>query len=180
MTSDRLERLTEKEREALRLVPTHGTITAIAGELGISDSAVKLRFASAAKKLGVVGRHDAARLLLAEEGWPPYLNRTAPIGQVVPIAPLDASETHQTPDEGGEGTADNGSIDEPSIGHLVVQIADRLGGRGARNRLSPWQRVAFMFAVMILGLLLFSMLMATLTETGRYGRSLRTDDRTSI
>jgi DNA-binding CsgD family transcriptional regulator len=179
MTSDRLQRLTEKEREALRLVPTHGTIVSIANELGISDSAVKLRFASAAKKLGVVGRHDAARLLLTEEGWPPYPNRTAPIGQVVPVAPDAASDPQQAPGD-GDDVADTGSGDEPTIGHLVVQIADRLGGRGGRNRLSPWQRVAFMVAVMILGLLLFSMLMATLTEAGRYGRSLRTVDRTSI
>lgn len=179
MTSDRLERLTEKEREALRLVPTHGTISAIATELGISDSAVKLRFASAAKKLGVVGRHDAARLLLADEGWPPYLNRTAPNGQVVPLAPLAASDPRQAPGDGDDGT-EGGSIEEPSIGHLVVQIADRLSGRGGRNRLSPWQRAAVIFVIMLLGLLLFSMLMATLTEAGRYGRSLRTVDRTSI
>ncbi len=71
MTGGGLARLTEKEREALRLVPTHGTIVAIATELGISDSAVKLRFASATKKLGVVGRHDAARLLMKDEGWAP-------------------------------------------------------------------------------------------------------------
>ncbi len=175
MTSDRLQRLTEKEREALRLVPTHGTIGAIAVALGISDSAVKLRLASAAKKLGVRGRHDAARLLLEEEGWPPYPNRTAPIGQVVPQPPVDLLPPHQAPGDG-----DDAEPGEPSIGHLVVQIADRLGGRGGRNQLSLWQRVAFIFAVMILGLLLFTMLIATLTETGRFGRSLRTVDRTSI
>lgn len=180
MTSDRLGRLTEKEREALRLVPTHGTITAIATELGISDSAVKLRFASAAKKLGVVGRHDAARLLLADEGWPPYPNRTVPNGQVVPLAPLAVSDPHQQGPGDGDDAAEGGSIEEPTIGHLVVQIADRLGGRGGRNRLSPWQRAAFIFVIMLLGLLLFSMLMASLTEVGRYGRSLRTVDRTSI
>ncbi len=73
-----------------------------------------------------------------------------------------------------------GSSEEPSLGHLLTQIADRLGSKGGRNRLTPWQRIAFIFAVMILGLLLFSMLMATLTETGRYGRSLRTADQTSI
>jgi DNA-binding CsgD family transcriptional regulator len=179
MTGDRLGRLTEKEREALRLVPTHGTIVAIANELGISDSAVKLRLASAAKKLGVVGRHDAARLLLAAEGWPPYPNRTAPNGQVEPRPGSGAPEPHQAPSDGGD-VAGEGSVEEPSVGHLVLQIADRLGRRGGRNQLSPWQRVAFIFAVMCLGLLLFSMLIATLTETGRFGRSLRTVDRISI
>jgi DNA-binding CsgD family transcriptional regulator len=179
MTSDRLERLTEKEREALRLVPTHGTIVAIANELGISDSAVKLRLGSAAKKLGVVGRHDAARLLLADEGWPPYPNRTVPNGQVEQEALSDASEPDQAPGD-GRSVASSGSTDEPSVGHLVLQIADRLGRRESRNKLSLGQRVAFIFAVMVLGLLLFSMLIATLTETGRFGRSLRTVDRSSI
>jgi hypothetical protein len=76
--------------------------------------------------------------------------------------------------------AEDGSADEPSVGHLVLQIAGRLGRREGRNRLSLGYRIAFIFAVMILGLLLFSMLIATLTETGRFGRSLRTVDRTSI
>jgi DNA-binding CsgD family transcriptional regulator len=179
MTGEGLARLTEKEREALRLVPTHGTITAIATELGVSDSAVKLRFASATKKLGVVGRHDAARLLMKDEGWAPYPKRTVPNGQVEPQSDPVASDPHQTP---GDGLAmvEDGSGEEPSIGHLLTQIADRLADKGGRNRLTPWQRIACIFAVMILGLLLFSMLMATMTEMGRYGRGLRTAERTSI
>ncbi len=179
MSSDRLDRLTEKEREALRLVPTHGTTVAIADELGISDSAVKLRLASAAKKLGVVGRHDAARALLEQEGWPPYPNRTAPNRQVEAMPAPVLSEYHQAPsDEGAVAGAD--PVGEPAIGHLLAQIADRLGGRGGRNRLALWQRAVFVLVVMIVGLLLFSMAIATLTETGRFGRSLRTADRTSI
>jgi DNA-binding CsgD family transcriptional regulator len=179
MSSDRLERLTEKEREVLRLVPTHGTITAIARALTISDSAVKLRLSSATKKLGVVGRHDAARLLVEQEGWPPYPNRTAPIEQVEPSPGPGLVEDRQAP---GDGVAAAGEepFEEPSLGHLVSQIADRLSGKGGRNQLTIPQRLAFIFAVMILGLLLFSMLLATLTETGRYGRSLRTANHTSI
>lgn len=178
MTSDRLVRLTEKEREALRLVPTHGTILAIAIALDISESAVKLRLGSAAKKLGVIGRHDAARLLMEAEGWP-YPNRTAPNGQVEPRPDPPLPGVDRAPRDGA-GMADDGAIEAPTLGHLVVQIADRLASGGGRNRLVLWQRIAIIFGVMILGLLLFAMVLATITETGRFGRSLKTADRTSI
>jgi hypothetical protein len=116
---------------------------------------------------------------MKDEGWVPYPNRTAPIGQVEGQAEPGLAGSHQTPGDGPQAIGD-GSHDEPSLGALLTQIADRLASKGGRNRLTPWQRIAFIFAVMILGLLLFSMVMATLTEAGRYGRSLRTANRTSI
>ena len=178
MTSEQLVRLTEKERAALRLVPTHGTIIAIAGALGISESAVKLRLASAAKKLGVIGRHEAARLLMEAEGWP-YPKRTVANEQVVPGAEAALVYPTPGPPDRVEGVRER-PIEAPSLGDIAVQMAARRAVAGGRNRFTLGQRITVIVIFVMLGALLFAMVLATITETGRFGRSLRTIDRTSI
>jgi len=65
MNADRVKRLTEKQRECLRLVYRHMETKEIARELGLSPDGVTQRIKSAMKTLGVDRRRDAA-LILAE------------------------------------------------------------------------------------------------------------------
>lgn len=61
-------RLTEREREVLRLLMRGHDVKSIARELSISTSAVNERLRSARLKLGVTSSREAARMLSAHEG----------------------------------------------------------------------------------------------------------------
>ena len=62
-------RLTEKEKECLRLWLGHSTAKQIALRLGISHHAVEKRLKMARTKLGLSSSLEAARLLEAVEGY---------------------------------------------------------------------------------------------------------------
>lgn len=62
-------KLTEREKECLRLWLDHKTAKEIARELGISHHAVEKRLKTARTKLGVASSLEAARLLAREEGY---------------------------------------------------------------------------------------------------------------
>jgi DNA-binding CsgD family transcriptional regulator len=64
------DRLTERERECLRLVHAHMNSKQIARRLGIKPSTVDRHCENAARKLNASGRIDAALLLLAEQTVP--------------------------------------------------------------------------------------------------------------
>jgi len=63
------ERLTEREKECLRLWLEHKTAKEIALDLGISHHAVEKRLKMARTKLDVPTSLDAARLLVGQEGY---------------------------------------------------------------------------------------------------------------
>jgi DNA-binding CsgD family transcriptional regulator len=63
-----IEKLTTKQREALRLLAYHRTSKEIAKLLGVSPSAADHRIESVCRKLGVQSRRDAARLYLETFG----------------------------------------------------------------------------------------------------------------
>jgi two-component system, NarL family, response regulator DesR len=60
--------LSEREREALALVATNGTIAEIAETLGLSEGTVRNHLSAAIQKVGARNRAEAARLA-AEKGW---------------------------------------------------------------------------------------------------------------
>ena len=66
----RTDRLTDRERECLRLVHAHMNSKQIARHLGIKPSTVDRHCENAARKLNASGRIDAALLLLAEQTVP--------------------------------------------------------------------------------------------------------------
>ncbi len=72
MDSDRLSRLTEAQRECLRLVHQHKTTAEIAHILGLAGVTVNKRIDRARHKLGGISRGQAAQLLAAAESLPPY------------------------------------------------------------------------------------------------------------
>lgn len=76
MDRDRIERLTDKQRECLRLVYRHMETKEIARVLGLSPDGVTQRIKTAMKTLGVDRRRDAARILAEAEGptaYPPHV-----------------------------------------------------------------------------------------------------------
>ncbi len=66
----RFDRVTEPQRECLRLVLTRRNSKEIALALDISSHTVDKRLARACATLGVTSRFDAARLLAEQEGLP--------------------------------------------------------------------------------------------------------------
>jgi len=176
--SQGIERLTEKEREALRLVFSRRSLYLIAEELGISESAVKQRFQSAMSKLDVNSRFDAARLLAEHEGWMPYPNRTGPNEQVVgdPAVGLEHSPA----------ATDMVMADRPtdtpgvSIASILNGLAARFDRTGGRNELTIWQRVALILITAFMAMLLFGMAIGTISALGIYGRTMRTPGHTTL
>ncbi|MDP3661169.1 helix-turn-helix transcriptional regulator [Phenylobacterium sp.] len=73
MTADRVELLTPRERECLRLVDQHLSSKQIARELGMSKNSVDTYCDRARRKLGVDDRYAAAKLLAARERDPAVL-----------------------------------------------------------------------------------------------------------
>ncbi len=67
--SNRLDKLTEREREALRGWLQHKTAKEIALDLGISHYAVEKRLKTSRLKLGVSSSLEAARFLASQEGY---------------------------------------------------------------------------------------------------------------
>jgi len=89
---NRIDRLTDRERECLRLVHAHMNSKQIARQLGIRPSTVDRHCENAARKLQASGRVDAALLLLAEQ--------TVPKDSVSESTPIVAA-----PVEGSSGPA---------------------------------------------------------------------------
>lgn len=69
--ADLIERLTEREKECLRLWLQHKTAKEIALDLGVSHHAVEKRLKMARIKLDVSTSLEAARLLAQHEGYDP-------------------------------------------------------------------------------------------------------------
>src|SRR3954471_9535190 len=78
MNSDRIERLTDKQRECLRLVYRHMETKEIARVLGLSPDGVTQRIKTAMRTLSVDRRRDAARILAEAEGLAPYPSHVHP------------------------------------------------------------------------------------------------------
>jgi DNA-binding NarL/FixJ family response regulator len=71
-TSDPLERLSQQERNILRLIASGKTNRDIAGAVGLRESTVKTYVSTALRKLGLTSRAEAAAFVTREEpGTPP-------------------------------------------------------------------------------------------------------------
>lgn len=68
MKTDRLSRLTDKQRECLRLVYAHMSSKEIAQQLGVEPGTVDQYVKAAMRTLGVSDRRAAARMLAEHEG----------------------------------------------------------------------------------------------------------------
>ncbi|TMJ19669.1 MAG: helix-turn-helix transcriptional regulator [Alphaproteobacteria bacterium] len=94
MKPEGLDRLTEKQRECLRLVYAHKETKEIARQLGLSPDGVNQRIKTAMNTLGVSRRRDAAQMLAEAEGlgtYPPLVYRSRDIASASEPAMLGPS-----------------------------------------------------------------------------------------
>lgn len=143
MSGTHFEKLTEKEREALRLVQRHLTSKEIAPLLGVQPDAVDARLKSATRKLGINDRGKAAMMLAEHEGAAPYQR---PVYQ----SPEIAGATHAAIVGGPSAKVAREAqqpfiLDQaPTVAGISVPTSQE---GGTRNRLEPWQRIAFIAAI---------------------------------
>lgn len=132
---DRFDRVTEAQREALRLVLTRRNSKEIAQTLGISPHTVDKRLERAVATIGATNRFDAARILSEHEGrevapgiYEPFVYQSP---DIVPLAGSDMVGP-------SEGLAQGGGSQGARAPWLPIRP------RGGRyNTLSLWQRLAW-------------------------------------
>lgn len=84
-----LDELTDKEKEALRLLLSGHDAKSSAAELGLSVHTVNDRLRSARRKLSVSSSREAARILGEAEGTSPQMNAHTPFGIAAEQGVLD-------------------------------------------------------------------------------------------
>lgn len=177
MSRDRVDRLTEGQREVLRRVNRHLETKEIARELRISPDGVNQRIKAAMRILGVNRRRDAALMLAAAEGQQHYPPLVYP-PQDIAVAPDPATFGAST--EGGRdhGQASIGAMREEQAAFQAVpqlrsgQLRLPLPVRGGRpNDLNTLQRLGWIFGMMLLIAFAFGVFLAGMEALSRLGRS---------
>jgi DNA-binding CsgD family transcriptional regulator len=114
MNADRIERLTDKQRECLRMVYRHMETKEIARVLGLSPDGVTQRIKTAMKTLGVDRRRDAARILAEAEGLAPYPSHVHPSRDIA-SAPEPAMIVASTEGERQSGSSGEAMREEQAV-----------------------------------------------------------------
>ncbi|HEV7658863.1 MAG TPA: helix-turn-helix transcriptional regulator [Allosphingosinicella sp.] len=116
-------RLSEGQRECLRMVYRHMETKEIARSLGISPDGVTQRIKTAMRILGVQRRRDAALILAQHEGTEPYPSLVYPPRDIA-IAPHQATFGATT--EGGRPSGSSGeAMREEQVAFEAVTLARR-------------------------------------------------------
>jgi DNA-binding CsgD family transcriptional regulator len=177
MSRNHVARLTEGQRDVLRMVHRHMETKEIARELGISPDGVNLRIKTAMRTLGVNKRRDAALMLAEVEGQDPYQPLVYPPRNIAPGAEL---ETFAPSTESGrdQGSASIGAMREEQAAFKVVpqlrsgQFRLPLPIRGGRpNDLNALQRLGWIFGMMLMIAFAFGVFLAGMEALSRLGRS---------
>jgi DNA-binding CsgD family transcriptional regulator len=176
MSRGRVDRLTEGQRDVLRMVDRHMETKEIARALGISPDGVNQRIKAAMRILGVNRRRDAA-LILAEteagEHYQPLVYLPRDIALHAEPATVEASN------ESGQeqGPASNGAMREeqaafqavpqPGSSRFRLPLPIRGGRPGDLNTL---QRLGWIFGAMLLIAFAFGVFLAGMEALSRLGR----------
>jgi DNA-binding CsgD family transcriptional regulator len=176
MDVDPIERLTDKQRECLRLVYRHMETKEIARALGLSPDGVTQRIKTAMKTLGVDRRRDAARILAEAEGLEPYPSHVHPPrdiaspGEPAMLAPPTYGKLHESGSEG------RGMMEEqamfalaPPPGPRRLQVPLPFGGSRPSD-LSWLRRLGWIIGIMFVTALVFGMFLAGLESLSRMTR----------
>jgi len=170
-------RLTDGQRDCLRLVLRHMTSKDIARQLDISPHTVDMRLRTAMRTLGVVSRIDAALLLDSTDGSYQPLIYQRPELAAAPAAGEVAASVEETSDDNAQQHPDTWPRPEaeysaggpprpaearPGEGHSgPVSLANALPW-GVRNRLGPGMRLAWIAVIAIGSALGFGAILAAL------------------
>lgn len=173
---DRVAKLSEGQRECLRMVYRHMETKEIARELGISPDGVNQRIKAAMRILGVARRRDAAFILAEAEGTDSY-QPLVYLPRDIAIAPDPAMFGAST---GGRREAvSGGAMREeraifqafPSPSPDTLQLP--LPIRGVRpGDLSSAKRLGWIFGLILLIALAFGFFVTGFEALSRLGRSL--------
>jgi DNA-binding CsgD family transcriptional regulator len=144
MQHNKLEKLTEKEREVLRLVNRRLTSKEIAPLLGIRPDAVDARIKNATRKLGLPDRGKAAMLLADFEAAETYQQQVCQPPEVVAQSDF-ASLAGPTATLARE-VQEPFLASVPTVAGITTPVSPE---EGRRNELGAWQRVAMIAAVAI-------------------------------
>ena len=178
MTRHGVARLTEGQRDVLRMVNRHMETKEIARELGISPDGVNQRIKTAMRTLGVSKRRDAALILAEAEGPDSYQPQ---VHQPLDIAAGSELATFAPSTESGreQGPASIGAMrEEQAAFEAVPQPRSRwfrlpLPVRGGRpGDLSALQRLGWIFGMMLLIAFAFGVFLAGMEALSRLGRGL--------
>lgn len=177
MSRDRVDKLTEGQREVLRRVNRHMETKEIARELGLSPDGVNQRIKAAMRTLDVNKRRDAALLLAEAEGETPYQPLVYPPRDIAPAG--DPATLASSTESGREqGSASSGAMREEQAGFKAApQLRSQrfrlpLPVRGGRpGDLNAWQRLGWIFGMMLMIAFAFGVFLAGIEALSRLGRS---------
>jgi DNA-binding CsgD family transcriptional regulator len=170
MDADRMERLTDKQRECLRLVYAHLSSKEIAPRLGVEPGTVDQYIKAAMRILGVVDRRAAARMLAEHEaeGGQPLVYQTLDIAVVGDPAMFGPSTGGRRQATSSEAMREDRAVFEvlptPSLDSLKLPLPIR---KGRPSDLSPLVRLGWIFALLVLIALVFGMFLAGLESLSR-------------
>ncbi len=175
MQQERLARLTQAQRECLRMVAQGYQYKEIARDLGISPGAVNERIKAGMRTLEVSSRFEAARLLAAHEGaaaYQPLVDQSLGVSPGRPDAPSVAytnstvsppnAEPAHVVQEQQAVFAPVYAIPTPVPRKLKLPVPTE--GRPT-NDLDAWQRILWIIAVAI-GAALAAGILLTFIITG--------------
>jgi len=174
MEPDRLARLTDKQRECLRLVYAHLSSKEIAPRLGVEPGTVDQYIKTAMRILGVADRRAAARMLAEHEAGA----RQPLVYQPSGIA-LIGDPVMFGPSTGGRHEARSGEVmredpamfqvnPTPSLDSLRLPLPIR---KGRPSDLSPLVRLGWILVLLILIALAFGIFLAGFEALSRLGRT---------
>ena len=178
MSRDRVTRLTEGQRDVLRMVDRHMETKEIARVLGISPDGVNQRVKAAMRILGVNKRRDAALMLAEAESGGAYQPQVYPPRD---IASSSDSATFALSTENGRETepVSSGAMrEEQAAFEAVPQLRSRrfrlplpVGGDRPGD-LNALERLGWIFGVMLLIAFAFGVFLAGMEALSRLGRNL--------
>ena len=176
---ERLARLTEGQRECLRMVYRHMETKEIARSLGISPDGVSQRIKTAMRTLGVHRRRDAALMLAESEGlspYPPQVHLPRDIAAMPQFAAQNASTGHErrqrgqaTAGEMRERQADFHAVSSPPAKGFQLPLPV-WGGKPAD--LGALQRLGWVFGLILVIALVFGVFVAGVEALSRLGRAI--------
>lgn len=175
MDPERIARLTEKQRECLRLVYAHLSSKEIAPRLGVEPGTVDQYIKAAMRALGVSDRRAAAKLLAEHEG------RTVQplVYQPLDVAVVSDAVMFRPSTEGRRKAVSGGAMREDPAGFELLPAPTSeslrlpLPIRGAKpSDLNIAKRVGWIFLLILLIVLAFGFFVTGVEALSRLGRAL--------
>lgn len=155
---ERISRLSEGQKQCLRLVSQLKTSKEIARELAISPHTVDQRVKRAMRTLEVDSRADAARLLVERD-------RAGGLYQGLVYQRPDIEDSVSVPPQ--PDAEDGAEIADPAARHVAAGPEQEAPDPEGRSDLNVWQRLGLILAIAIGSALSFGAILAGLDALSR-------------